>query len=64
MRGIYTSITDIRRSIFTEIARMAYEDGDYARKLEELPYEILPGEQAQYRESIFCLLYTSDAADD
>lgn len=53
MRGIYTSITDIRRSIFTEIARMAYEDGDYARKLEELPYEILPGEQAQYRESIF-----------
>ena len=53
MRGIYTSITDIRRSIFTEIARMAYEGGDYARKLEELPYEILPGEQAQYRESIF-----------
>lgn len=53
MRGIYTSITQIRRNIFTEIARMAYEGGDYARKIEELPYQILPGEQAQYRESIF-----------
>ena len=53
MRGIYTSITDIRRNIFTEIARMAYEGGDYARRIEELPYQILPGEQAQYRESVF-----------
>ena len=53
MRGIYTSVTDIRRKVFTEVARMAYEGGDYAKKIEQLPYKILPGELASYRESIF-----------
>ncbi len=53
MRGIYTSVTDIRRKVFTEVARMAYEGGDYAKKIEELPYKIIPGEIATYRESIF-----------
>ena len=28
MRGIYNSVTDIRRNVFTEIARLAYEGGD------------------------------------
>lgn len=44
MRGIETGKTRIRHAVFTEIARMAYEGGDYARKLEELPYKICPGE--------------------
>ena len=52
MRGIYSSVTDIRRKVFTEVARLAYEGGDYSR-IEELPYKILPGEAATYRESIF-----------
>ncbi len=52
MRGLYSSKTKIRRQIFTEIARMAYE-GDDCKKLDELPYKILPGEMATYRESIF-----------
>lgn len=52
MRGIYSSVTDIRRKVFTEVARLAYEGGDYSR-MEELPYTIVPGETAQYRESIF-----------
>lgn len=52
MRGIYSSVTDIRRKVFTEVARLAYEGGDYSR-IEELPYKILPGESATYRESIF-----------
>lgn len=51
MRGIQSSITDIRRKIFTEIARMAY-NGDYS-VIEELPYKIIPGEVATLRESIF-----------
>lgn len=51
MRGVYSSVTDIRRKIFTEIARMAYQ-GDYS-VIEELPYKIIPGEKATYRESIF-----------
>ena len=52
MRGIYSSVTDIRRKVFTEVARLAYEGGDYSR-IDELPYKILPGETASYRESIF-----------
>ena len=52
MRGIYSSVTDIRRKVFTEVARLAYEGGDYSR-MEELPYKIVPGEVAKYRESIF-----------
>ena len=35
MRGIYSSVTDIRRKVFTEVARLAYEGGDYSR-IEEL----------------------------
>ena len=52
MRGIYSSVTDIRRKVFTEVARLAYEGGDYSR-IEELPYKIVPGEVATYRDSIF-----------
>ena len=46
MRGIYSSVTDIRRKVFTEVARLAYEGGDYSR-IDELPYKILPGETAK-----------------
>lgn len=52
MRGIYSSVTDIRRKVFTEVARLAYEGGDYSR-IEELPYKIVPGEVAMHRQSIF-----------
>ena len=51
MRGVPSSVTDIRKRVFTEVARMAY-DGDYGR-MEELPYRIVPGTEARYRESIF-----------
>lgn len=53
MRGIQNSVTEIRRKVFTEIARLAYEGGDYTNKIEELPFKILPGERATYRDSIF-----------
>ena len=52
MRGIYNSVTDIRRKVFTEVARLAYEGGDYSR-IDTLPYKIVPGKVAVYRESIF-----------
>mgnify|MGYP000547360970 CR=1 FL=1 len=51
-RGLYSSKTEIRHKIFTEIARMAYE-GQSPEMLEELPYKIVPGEIATYRDSIF-----------
>lgn len=52
MRGLYSSKAKIRHQIFTEVARLAYEGGDYS-KFEGLPYKIIPGEISTYRESIF-----------
>ncbi len=52
MRGIETSKSRIRQSIFTEVARLAYEGWDPI-KFEKLPYKIIPGEIAQYRDSVF-----------
>ena len=53
MRGIYTPVTKIRRQVFAAIAKMAYEGGDYASRVEEIPFEIIPGEVANYRDSVF-----------
>ena len=52
MRGIPSLITDIRKKVFTEVARMAYEGGGY-EKAEDLPYVIVPGDSPLHRESIF-----------
>lgn len=56
MRGLFTPITKIRRQVFTEVAKYAFE-----RDLEhsdfnyfyESSYRIIPGEVAQYRDSVF-----------
>ncbi len=52
MRGIPSLITDIRKKVFTEVARMAYAGGDYSHA-EDLPYVIVPGDQPLHRESVF-----------
>ena len=52
MRGIPSLITNIRKKVFTEVARMAYAGGDYTQA-EDLPYVIVPGDQPLHRESIF-----------
>ncbi|MDR3214960.1 MAG: 4Fe-4S dicluster domain-containing protein [Bacilli bacterium] len=52
MRGIYTEANSIRRRVFKEVAQLAYEGGDYKR-IEDLPFKIIPGQEANYRESIF-----------
>lgn len=70
MRGVYTNLTEIRRNVFAEVAKIAYAQGeatkvaegeaqaaavhaDAARQMEELPYKIIPGDVATYRESVF-----------
>ena len=61
MRGVYTNLTDIRRKVFAEVAKIAYSvgenpegtDDDFDRAFDELPYKILPGDVATYRESVF-----------
>ncbi len=52
MRGVPSLITDTRKKVFTEVARLAYEGEDYTR-IGELPYKIVPGDQAVHRTSIF-----------
>ena len=52
MRGIPSLITDIRKKVFTEVARMAYSGKGY-ECAEELPYIIVPGDQPLHRESVF-----------
>lgn len=52
MKDYITEKTKLRRKVFTEIARFAYEGGG-PEKLDELPYKIIPGDEDPYRESIF-----------
>ena len=53
MRGIHTSINDIRKKVFAEVARLSYQyDGDLS-DMENIPYRIIPGEVSRYRESVF-----------
>ncbi len=52
MRGIPSLITDIRKNVFTEVARMAYSGRGY-EGVDELPYIIVPGDRPLHRESVF-----------
>ncbi|MBQ7801688.1 MAG: 4Fe-4S dicluster domain-containing protein [Oscillospiraceae bacterium] len=52
MRGIPSLITDIRKKVFTEVARMAYS-GDGYEAANDLPYIIVPGDRPLHRESVF-----------
>lgn len=52
MRGVHTAVNDIRRRVFTEVARMSFEGGDYAETLRRLPHKIIPGEVPKYRQNI------------
>ena len=52
MRNFKCYIADLRKRVFAEVARLAYEGGDY-RRMEKLPYEIVPGEVGNQRSSIF-----------
>ena len=51
MRGVHSVVDDLRKSVFEEVARMAYA-GDFSG-MDALPYKIIPGEVAHYRDSVF-----------
>lgn len=52
MRGIPSLITDIRKKVFTEVAKMAYSGKGY-ETVDDLPYKIIPGDRPLHRESVF-----------
>ncbi|MDD3115644.1 MAG: 4Fe-4S dicluster domain-containing protein [Anaerovibrio sp.] len=55
-RGLNTAVTQIRREVFTEVARMAYDkvQGENADlRMKQIPFKIVPGEEGKYRKDIF-----------
>ena len=55
-RGINTTVIQIRRQVFTEVARMAYANvkGEMANHMmRKIPYTIIPGEEGKLRKDIF-----------
>ena len=56
MRGSYTPVIDVRRKVFTEVARMSYQGGsssDYGEQMRKLPYKIIPGEESTHNMNIW-----------
>ncbi len=53
MRGLETSVKKLRRQVFVEVAKVAFESENVASDLEEIPYKITPTETPMYRESIY-----------
>ncbi len=53
MRGIETPVVKLRRKVFVEVARVAYESENVNDDIEAIPYKITPNEIPQYRESIY-----------
>lgn len=53
MRGIETPITKIRKQVFTEVAKIAFESNNVNDDIEALPYKIIPHEVPKYRDSIY-----------
>ena len=54
MRGVETRIQEIRHRIFREVARMAYHtEWPIDKRIEELPYKIIPGEVGNFRNDVF-----------
>ena len=51
MRNTHGTVESIRKIVFEEIARIAY-DNRGLKDLDNLPYELLPGNVAQYRDSV------------
>ena len=52
MRGVHSAVDDIRRGVFREVAKLAYEGGDLSR-VDLIPYEMCPGEVAHHRYDVF-----------
>lgn len=53
MRGLETSVIKLRRKIFVEVAKVAFESEKINNDIEAIPYKITPTEKPQYRESVY-----------
>lgn len=46
-------VTELRKKVFAEVARVAYESDNPSSDLEEIPFKITPDEVPKYRENIY-----------
>lgn len=46
-------VTDLRRQVFAEVAKVAYDSENVAGDIEAIPYKITPDEVPKYRENIY-----------
>ncbi len=46
-------VTDLRRQVFAEVAKVAYESENVSGDIEAIPYKITPDEVPKYRESVY-----------
>ena len=54
MRGVHSAVDDIRRGVFTEVARLAYEYNENDQdKVDLIPYKLVPGDVAKYRHDVY-----------
>lgn len=53
MRGISTPISELRKQIFVEVSKVAYESESVNNDIEAIPYRVTPGDAPRFRESIY-----------
>ena len=53
MRGLHTQVSNLRKDVFVEVARIAYESDNITDDLEAIPYKLSPDEMPRFRDSIY-----------
>lgn len=53
MRGIDTPVNQLRKQVFVEVAKVAYDSDNINNDIEAIPYKITPGDEPRFRESIY-----------
>ena len=58
MRGVHSAVDDIRRTVFAEVARLAYDyDENNKEKTRDqvdiIPYKMIPGDIAKHRHDVY-----------
>ena len=53
MRGLDTPVSKLRKQIFTEVAKVAYESEHVNNDIEAIPYRVTPGDAPRFRDSIY-----------
>ena len=53
MRGVHSAVDDIRRNVFTEVAKLGYNGGNYAENIAAIPFNIIKGQVANHRQNVF-----------